>query len=27
MKDRKHHNGSCKWMKEFMKEAFGEWDE
>jgi len=27
MKDRKHHNGSCKWIKEFMEEAFGEWDE
>jgi len=27
MKDRKHHNGSCKWIKEFLEEAFGEWDE
>jgi len=27
MKDRKHHNGSCKWIKEFMKEAFEEWEE
>jgi len=24
---RKHHNGSCKWMKEFMKSAFSEWEE
>jgi len=27
MKDRKHHNGSCKWIKEFMEETFRGWDE
>jgi len=27
MKDRKHHNGTCKWIKEFMEEVFGGWEE
>ena len=25
--DRVHHNGNCSWMKEFMEEAFGGWNE
>jgi len=24
---RKHHNGKCKWMKNFLEESFGEWNE